>query len=214
MYIPPHFRESDLGVLHDLMHAHPIGTLIIHGTDGLTADHIPFLIERDAGELGTLRGHVARANPVWKEALGPGCAALIVFEGPSTYISPNAYPSKRESHRVVPTYNYLTVHAHGVIDVRDDAEWVRSLVSCLTWRFEKDRAQPWRATDAPADFLAERLQEIVGIEITIQRLEGKSKMSQNRSEADREGVVKSLLEQGSPEAVAVAAHVARTLDQP
>jgi len=212
LYLPAHFKETDIRSMQRLIDDFPFGTLVTAGTSGIAANHLPFELDAGAGALGTLRCHVARDNDVWSEALAGASQALAIFQGPSAYISPNWYPTKRESHRVVPTYNYAVVHAHGRIEVRDDEKWLRGLLGRLTRRFEANQPKPWKMADAPADFLSEQVKRIVGVEITLDRIEGKSKMSQNRSEADRRGVVEALDAMGSPSALAVAAEVRRRID--
>ena len=190
MYLPAHFEQKDAQALHALMRAHPLATLVTTTADGPTADHLP--LEFDAAS-GTLRGHVARANPLWRHA--DGQPVLAVFSGPQAYVSPAWYPSKAATHKVVPTWNYAVVHAHGRLRAVDDAPWLRALVGRLTDRFEAERAtppEPWSVADAPDDYLAQMLRAIVGIEIGVERLVGKWKISQNRSAADRLGVAAAL----------------------
>ncbi len=206
MYQPPAFREDRLHVNHGLIRAHPLGLLITGGRDGLQANLVPFLIDPDASDLGTLRAHVARANPQWK-ALAEATECLVVFQGPHAYITPSWYATKRETGRVVPTWNYATVHAWGRPSVIEDATWLRQQVGDLTRSREGGRPAPWAVSDAPADFVASQLRGIVGMEIPIARIEGKWKMSQNRPEADRAGVVDGL-QAGDETARAVAALVA------
>lgn len=187
MYLPKHFEQSDPDALHALMRAHPLAMLVSTGDDGVTADHLP--LEFDA-ETSTLRGHVARANPLWRHA--DGQTVLAVFRGPEAYVSPSWYPSKVEHHKVVPTWNYAVVHAHGTLQALDDAPWLHALVSRLTAHREGSRPQPWAVDDAPADYVQQMLRAIVGIQIPVTRLVGKWKVSQNRSAADREGVAEGL----------------------
>jgi transcriptional regulator len=187
MYLPKHFEQTDPAALHGLMVAHPLATLITPGADGITADAVP--LEHHPA-LGVLRGHVARANPLWKHA--DGQAVLAVFNGPQAYVSPSWYPSKAATHKVVPTWNYTVVHAHGVLRAVDSAPWLHSLVSGLTDHHERPRAAPWSVGDAPADYVQQMLRAIVGIEIRVTRLVGKWKLSQNRSDADRHGVADGL----------------------
>jgi len=209
MYLPEHFQESDPARLHDAMEAWPLGTLVTAGPGGLDADHLPFELDRGQGPRGTLRCHVARSNPVWRAALASGMPALVIFRGPSGYVSPNWYPEKAATHRAVPTYNYAVVHAHGRIVVHDDEKWVRGVVARLTRRHEAGGPAPWRMTDAPADFIDDQLARIVGLEIRIDRLEGKWKMSQNRPPADRVGVAEGLRAQGDAASRELAGEVER-----
>ena len=183
MYLPKHFEQNDPAALQALMREHPLASLVSHGADGLTADHVP--LEYDAASA-TLRGHVARANPLWRQA--DGQPVLAIFRGPQAYVTPSWYPSKASTHKVVPTWNYAVVHAHGTLRAVDDAPWLHTLVTRLTAHHETPRAQPWAVADAPDDYVQQMLRAIVGIEIPVLRLVGKWKVSQNRSEADRAGV--------------------------
>jgi transcriptional regulator len=209
MYLPKHFEETRVETLHELIRAHPLGALVTLTAGGLDANHIPFEVDPDPAPFGTLRGHVARANPVWRE-LTPGVEALVLFQGPERYISPSWYPSKQETARVVPTWNYVVVHAHGPLRVIDDREWLRAFVTRLTNRHEGGRRDPWQVTDAPADFIDKQLGAIVGIEVPITRLAGKWKVSQNRPPQDQDGVVDGLSQQGHPAASAMAELVRRS----
>ena len=196
MYLPAHFQEDRIEVLHQLIRNHPLGMLVTltangAGTQNLEANHIPFLIDAEPAPFGTLRGHVARANPVWKD-FSREVEAMVVFQGPDAYISPSLYASKKEHGKVVPTWNYTVVHAYGAIKVVDDAEWMRPFLERLTDRHEAPRAAPWKVGDAPEDFLQTTMRAVVGIEIPISKLMGKWKVSQNRSKADREGVAAGL----------------------
>ena len=194
MYLPAHFEQQDPAALQALMRGHPLATLVSVRDDGPTADHIP--LEFDAASQ-TLRGHVARANPLWREAAGQ--AVLAIFSGPQAYITPNWYPTKAQTHKVVPTWNYAVVHAHGVLHAIEEAPWVHALVSRLTAHHEAARPAPWAVKDAPEDYVQQMLRAIVGIEIPVRRLIGKWKISQNRSEADRLGVAEGLRAEGSAE---------------
>lgn len=193
MYLPSHFREDDLGAMHGLIRAFPLGLLISVGEGGIVANPVPFVLDAATGEKGTLRCHVARANPQWKE-LQTAAECLVVFQGPQAYITPSWYATKRESGKVVPTWNYATVHAWGQPRVMDDADWLARQINALTDQQEASRAAPWKVDDAPAPFVAAQIRGIVGIEIPISRIEGKWKVSQNRPEADRAGVVAGLTE--------------------
>lgn len=192
MYRPAHFEENRPEVLHALISAHPLGQLVTHGPEGLDANLLPFELDAAAGLLGTLRAHVARANPVWQQA--GDTEVLVIFQAADGYISPNWYPSKPEHHRHVPTWNYQVVHTHGRLRVMDDERFVRGLVGRLT-RTHEQRAQqerPWRMGDSAPEFITGLLQVIVGIEIEITRLVGKYKLGQNREERDRLGAANGL----------------------
>ncbi|MGH6720444.1 MAG: FMN-binding negative transcriptional regulator [Alphaproteobacteria bacterium] len=206
MYRPDHFREDRLEAQHGLIRARPLGTLVTHGADGLDSSLVPFLLDADASPLGTLRTHLARANPHWR-TLADATEALAVFQDAGAYISPGWYATKRETGKVVPTWNYVVVQAWGRPRVIEDQGWLRALVDDLTTRHELDRDQPWATTDAPASFIAGMLQAIVGFEIPIARIEGKWKASQNRPEADRAGVVAGLEARGDDASRAMAAWV-------
>ena len=188
MYQPAHFVEQDVDTLLALMKAAPLATLIRGGAE-LAADVLPLEVER-TGDGWRITGHVARANPLWREAHGQ--PVLTLFQGPQAYISPNWYPSKAQHGKAVPTWNYTMVQAHGTLRAIEDPAWLRALVTRLTERHENGRPAPWHVTDAPADFLDTMLKAIVGIEIVVTRLEGKFKLSQNRSAEDRTGVVLGL----------------------
>lgn len=210
MHNPSVFRVEDPVRLRAEVRAHPLATLVVQGTDGLVANQLPLLLHEVEGRTW-LRGHVARANPLWR-VVGDGCPALAVFHGPQAYVSPGWYPSKREDGRVVPTWNYAVVHAHGTLTAVEDRVWLEAVVRELTDTHEAQRPEPWAVDDAPADFMAAMLAAIVGIELAVTRLEGKWKMSQNRTAADRDGVVAGLHAQGSAEADAVADIVASGVD--
>ncbi|MES2129859.1 MAG: FMN-binding negative transcriptional regulator [Pseudomonadota bacterium] len=184
MYAPKHFDEARTDVLHGLVHDHPLGTLVLHGADGLCADLLPFEIAGPTPEapFGTLRAHVARANPLWQRT---GSEVLAIFQGPSAYISPALYEDKPVHGKVVPTWNYAVVQAHGTLRAIEDPAWILAFLTGLTARHESTRAAPWAVGDAPAGYIDKLLGAIVGIEIALTRIEGKWKMSQNRSAADR-----------------------------
>jgi transcriptional regulator len=198
MYNPPHFAESRPEELQRILQAHPLGMLCTHGPEGLDANHLPFLFDAEAGPLGTLRGHVARANPLWRTQ-AEGSEVLVVFRGAEGYISPSWYPSKHETHRAVPTWNYEVVHAHGTLHIHDDEKFVRGVVARLTRTHEASEPTPWKMGDAPPDFLTQLLAAIVGFEVRITRLEGKRKLSQNRSAADMQGAINALRERQHPD---------------
>jgi transcriptional regulator len=197
MYQPAHFRQDDPAALQALIEAHPLGTWITQQHGGFTADHIPFLFD---APRRVLLGHVARANPVWQAA----GASLVVFHGPQGYVSPSWYPSKHAHGKAVPTWNYAVVHVHGRARAVEDRGELLALVTRLTQVHEHGQAVPWSVSDAPADYIDQLLGAIVGIEIAIERIEGKWKMSQNRPAADRLGVAAGLQQRGGDEAQAVA----------
>jgi transcriptional regulator len=205
MYVPKHFEETRVDVLHGHIRAHPLGAIVVMTEHGLDANHIPFEVDPDPAPFGILRGHVARANPVWREAAG--AQALVIFQGPSTYISPAWYPTKQETAKVVPTWNYAVVHAHGTLRFIDDRAWLRAFVERLTDRHEAGRPGPWKVSDAPADYVENMVGAIIGLELPIARLVGKWKVSQNRPAVDRDGVVSALGEMDDQDARAMSALV-------
>jgi transcriptional regulator len=191
MYNPPHFRETRPEVLHAAIRACSLASLITYSAEGLEANPIPFLFDPDAPPNGVLIGHFARANPQWRHAAA-GAEALAIFHGPDAYISPSFYPSKAEHGRVVPTWNYVTVHVRGTLRAVEEPEELHAIVSALTRHHEAPRPTQWAVTDAPADFVSAQLRGIVGVIMQISQIEGKWKMSQNRNAADRAGVVAGL----------------------
>ena len=197
MYVPPDFNEARKDVLHTLIRQNPFGTLITHGASGLDANHIPFDLAPNEGTFGVLHEHVARNNAVW-QAVAHGDDVLVVFHAGDAYISPTWYPSKHETHRQVPTWNYVVVHAHGRITIRDDEKYVRGVVARLTRTHEADQPQPWKMGDAPADYIDTMLKAIVGVEIEITRLVGKSKLGQNKDARDIEGAGQALKARENP----------------
>ena len=201
MYTPTHFNEERPEALHQLVHDHPLGLLITLGAQGLEANPIPFLLDTEPDGATVLRAHVARANPVWREAR-TDVDTLVVFQGPQAYISPSWYPSKAETGKAVPTWNYITVQARGRLVVRDDTEWLRRLVTRLTQRHEAAQAKPWGLSDAPAEYIEAMLRAIVGIEIPLSSLTGKWKMSQNHPAANQRGVARGLRARPGGQAVA------------
>lgn len=200
MYLPKHFEQHDRRRLIALMRERPLATLITTTADGPSADLIPLEFHADEGDHGTLRGHVARANPLWQRA---GTIALAVFAGPEAYISPGWYASKREHGKVVPTWNYTMVQASGTLRAVDDAPWLRALVGRLTDHHEAAQKQPWHVGDAPDDYVQQMLRAIVGIEIVLDSLVGKWKVSQNRSAADRHGTAQGLSDSAHAEMAAL-----------
>ena len=203
MYSPPPFEETRLDVLHDLIRAHPLGTFVILDGTQLSANHIPFLVRGDQGECGTLCGHVAKSNPVWKQ-LGGAVEALVVFQGPESYITPSWYPSKHADGKAVPTWDYAVVHAYGRPRAIEDAGWLLELVTQLTAVHEAGQALPWQVSDAPKDFTEQMIGRIVGIEIPVSKLQGKWKVSQNRKLGDRLGVAAGLESQATERSRAMA----------
>jgi len=195
MYVPSHFVEDRVDVLHAVLREAGLATLVTLGADGLDASHIPLLLEPEPGPLGRLVGHVARANPQWRTT-PDGSAALAIVLGPDAYVSPSWYPSKRETGRVVPTWNYVAIHAHGTVRFFQERERLLDVVARLTDRHEHLRPVHWKVTDAPPDYLDDMLKGIVGVELTIMRIEGKWKASQNKDEADRLGVEEGLRSEG------------------
>jgi transcriptional regulator len=194
MYQPSAFREDRLETLHELIRAHPLATLITSGSGGLIANLVPFILV-DSGDKGTLRAHIAKANDQVAE-LRAGAETLVVFHGPEAYITPSWYPSKKEHGRVVPTWNYVVVQARGTPHVIDDAAWLRVQIEALTLSQEGRRSEPWKVTDAPQEFVENQIKAIIGIEIPILSIEGKWKVSQNRSDADHRGVYEGLTKDG------------------
>lgn len=195
MYIPAHFLETRPAALHRIICEHPLGMLITHENAGLDADHIPFEFDAGAGEHGALIAHVARANTLWQRC-PTGTPVMVVFRGAEAYISPNWYPSKHETHRQVPTWNYEVVHAHGTITVHDDERFVRRVVAQLTRRHEAKESKPWKMGDSEPELINQMLRNIVGIEIAITSLVGKVKLSQNREIRDRLSAADTLDERG------------------
>ena len=196
MYVPAHFAEDRIPVLHDAIRAFGLATLVTLTADGLIASHVPLLLDPDRGPYGTLIGHFARPNPQAKEAIGE---ALAIFQGPEGYITPSYYPTKAENGKVVPTWNYAAVHAYGPLRFIDGKAELLDIVTQLTNRHETPRAVPWSVSDAPADFVQGMLNGIVGFELTIARLQGKWKMSQNRPAPDRDGAISGLRADGQAE---------------
>ncbi|MGE5652467.1 MAG: FMN-binding negative transcriptional regulator [Bacillota bacterium] len=207
MYLPKHFEETDTEQLYRLMRAHPLGTLVTLDAGGLNANHIPFEIDPGAGRFGTLRAHVARNNPVWRDA-SADLESLAVFQGPQAYISPSLYATKQEGGKVVPTYNFMVVHAYGRLRAVDDPAWLRAHLARMSDSFEAPRPEPWKLSDAPDDFIEKLLAAVVGIEIPIDRLIGKWKLSQNQPLANRVSVERGLRAAGDAGSLAMADAVA------
>lgn len=197
MYTPASFKESRTPTLHALMQSHPLALLVSHGARGLQASPLPVLLYPGEGESGVLRAHMARANPHWQE-LAQVAECLVVFQGPAGYVTPSWYPSKADTHKVVPTWNYATVHAWGRPTVTEDPAWLHRQLGDLTSQQEERRLAPWSVGDAPADYIAAQMKAIVGIEIPIARLEGKFKLSQNKDARDLDGVLRGVGDASDP----------------
>ncbi|HTS93879.1 MAG TPA: FMN-binding negative transcriptional regulator [Stellaceae bacterium] len=195
MYVPTNFAEERVPVLHETIRAIKLGTLVTLGGEDMTASHVPMLVDPEPAPYGTLIGHIARANPQWKDA-SDKVRALAIFLGPDAYITPSWYATKRQTGKVVPTWNYAAIHAYGRVRFIEDPERLLQIVTRLTDTHEGNRAMPWAVTDAPADYVKGMLRAIVGFEIQIERLEGKWKMSQNRPAEDRAGVIEGLRSDG------------------
>ncbi|TWB42567.1 FMN-binding negative transcriptional regulator [Nitrospirillum pindoramense] len=203
MYRPPHFKEDRLPVLHQAMAAIGLANVVTVGADGTPhASPLPLLLRADEGPYGTLYGHFAKANPQWRDT-PTGSPALAIFMGPDAYISPSWYATKAETEKVVPTWNYATIHARGPITFFEDADALLDLVTRLTRGHEDGRAVPWAVDDAPVDFIQAQLRGIVGFRLALTSLEGKWKMSQNRPAADRDGVVEGLAQDGATDVAAL-----------
>lgn len=206
MYCPTHFEETRPEILLDLIAQYPLATLISQQSSGLVADHIPFLHQPAAGTLGRLIGHVARNNPIWQTPSDQ--EILLVFQGPNTYISPNWYASKADSGKVVPTWNYAVVHAYGSLTTTECPEAILSILTRLTDTYETAQNHPWQVADAPAEFTANLLKQIIGIEITLTRLMGKWKVSQNQPPRNQQSLIQGLQATANPAALNMAELVA------
>ncbi len=202
MYIPRHNEEKRVPVMHALMVSEPLATVVTLGSSGLFASHIPLLLEEDGSEFGVLKGHISRANPQWRDFVAE-VDALAIFAGHQHYITPRWYPGTEEHGKEVPTWNYVVVHAYGPLKVTQDEDWLRANVEKLTNIHEAGAQVPWKVSDAPADFISSQLRGIVGIELPIRRLEGKWKVSQNRNESERKGVIQGLTDLNTPASLAM-----------
>jgi transcriptional regulator len=202
LYVPPLFKEDRIDVLHAAIRQSGLGTLVTLTADGLIASHVPMLLDPEPAPYGTLLGHVARPNPQARGAVA-GVQALAIFQGPDAYVTPSWYATKRETGKVVPTWNYVAIHAYGQVEFFDATDRLRAIVTGLTEREETGRAEPWAVSDAPAGYVEGMLQGIVGFALPIVRLEGKWKMSQNRPAADRAGVVAGLEADGRNDVAAL-----------
>jgi transcriptional regulator len=202
MYVPPEFAEKDIPVLHEAIRHAGLATLVTVGASGIEANHVPMLIDAEPAPFGTLLGHVSRGNPQWRRS-DPAVESLAIFRGPDAYVSPSWYQTKKDSGKVVPTWNYVAIHAYGRVEFFDDPVRLRAIVTRLTERHEGGRAAPWAVTDAPEDFIAAQLQKIVGFVMPIARLEGKWKMSQNRVAQDSAGAAAGLAREGNTAVAAI-----------
>jgi transcriptional regulator len=213
LYLPAHFNETRPEVMQALMRAHPLCTLVTQCESGLVANHVPVQTLAEPQPLGCIRGHIARANPLWRDYRAD-TQALAIFQGPQVYISPSFYPSKVETGQVVPTWNYAVVHASGTLRFIQDAGWLREFVAGLTATHEAPRAIPWKIDDAPAPYVDKMLSLIVGFEFSIATLSGKWKVSQNRSQADQRGVVRNLQNADDADSHEMAAMLAALMREP
>jgi len=208
MYVPKHYEESDISVLHSLIESQPLGAWVTHGGEELVVNHIPFLLDPARGPHGILIGHVARANAVWK-SFSKSLPSVVIFQGPQTYITPSWLPSKHAHGKAVPTWNYAVVHAYGMPHIVEDGEWLLNHVNQLTDIHEADQALPWKVSDAPEEFTNQLVKAIVGIEIPMEKIVGKWKVSQGRPEADKLGVVAGLLSRDDSQSKQMAALVSQ-----
>lgn len=203
MYVPRHFEETRVEVMHGLIRARPLATLVVLTDSGLEANHLPLHVSAEPAPLGALRGHVARANPMWRE-FRHGSEVLAVFQGPQAYITPSWYPANTDTGKVVPTWNYAVVHAYGLLRTVDDPAWIRAQLEALTAHNEAAFAEPWQVADAPADYVERMIAAVVGIEIVVTRMTGKWKTSQNQPPSNRAGVVRGLQSAGTDAALEMA----------
>lgn len=192
MYIPRHFEELEVSVLHELIQERPFATVIILSVNGFEANHIPFQLKTDVGQYGILQGHIARGDPIVNSANWKTKEVLVIFQGANMYISPSLYATKKTDGKVVPTWNYIAVHAHGTMEIIDDPTWLYCHLQELTEQREKELAVPWKITDAPEDFIKRKMTGIIGIEIVISRLTGKWKLSQNQPVENQHSLIQNL----------------------
>ena len=207
MYTPPAFKLTELADIHGVMRAARSATLVTATAEGLVGTPLPMMVDEREGQFGTLYAHLARANPQWK--LSPSSEAMVIFSGPEAYVTPSWYATKAETHKVVPTWNYVAVHAYGPVEFFDDADRLLEVVTRLTSLHERPRSEPWAVSDAPSDFIAAQLRGIVGVRLPITRLDAKRKLSQNRPAADRTGVIAGLSTSEREEDRVVAAMIPR-----
>jgi transcriptional regulator len=206
MYNPPHFKNDDVAALHGAIRTYAFGSLVTVGADGIEVSHVPMLIDPEPAPYGTLIGHLSKANAQWRTAR-PDVPALAMFLGPDAYVTPAWYATKRENGKVVPTWNYVAIHARGVLRFFHEPDRLLGVVTRLTETHEAGRSDPWKVTDAPAEYVEGMLKGIVGFELSIAKLEGKWKMSQNRPAEDRAGVVEGLRAEGEAEVADIVAAV-------
>ncbi|MGR9086266.1 MAG: FMN-binding negative transcriptional regulator [Gammaproteobacteria bacterium] len=206
MYIPKQFEEPSVEAMHALIRAHPLATVVTLSSDGLNANHVPLHLSAIPAPYGTLRGHIARSNPLWRD-FAQDAGVLAIFQGPDAYISPSWYPTKKERGKVVPTWNYVAVHAYGSLCVVDDASWIRTHLEALTVEHEASFAEKWLVSDAPREYIDRLIGAVVGIEIVISKLAGKWKVSQNQPLENRAGAAQGLILAGSRNGPAMAALV-------
>jgi transcriptional regulator len=209
MYIPRANEETRVPVMHELIFSQPFGSLVTMGASGLFASHLPMVLEQDGSELGTLKAHVSRANTQWRD-LPSSIDALVIFAGPHHYISASWYPGTKEDGKEVPTWNYVVVHAYGPLKAIEDPVWLRAHLERLTDAHEAGFANPWKVSDAPADYINQQMRGIVGLEMPIRRLEGKWKVSQNRDERDRGAVIEELSKLNTPDSLTMRKLVERS----
>jgi len=203
VYIPKQFEEISVDLMHELIRAHPFATLVSHSASGLNANHIPLLLSASPSPYGTLQGHIARANPLFGE-IADGIETLAIFHGPDAYISPSWYATKKETGKVVPTWNYAVVHAYGYLRVVDNASWLRAQLDALTDDNEAPLREPWAVSDAPPEYIEKMMAAIVGVEIVITKLLGKWKVSQNQPTQNHASLISALKANGLPESEAMA----------
>jgi transcriptional regulator len=198
MYVPKAFEENRIDVMHRLIRENPLATLVVQTAGGMEANHIPLHINMDGSEFGTLVGHIARSNPLWK-IFSAEAQVLVIFQGANTYISPSWYATKKENGKVAPTWNYAVVHASGFMRAIEDPVWIRDLLNTLTDEHEAQFTQPWSVSDAPADYVEKLIDAVVGIEISISTMIGKWKVSQNQPENNRQSVIDNLKSSSNPQ---------------
>ena len=203
MYIPKANEETRLPVLHDFLRAHPFATLVTMGNAGMIATHLPLVLEDDGSEFGLLKGHISRANTQWKD-INTSIDALAIFAGDHHYITPNWYPSKHQDGKQVPTWNYVVTHCYGPLKFIEDPQWLLAHLETLTTIHEASSPIPWKIADAPPEFIKALLNGIIGLELPVRKIEGKWKLSQNRSQQDRQGVVEGLTQLDTPESLAMS----------